>query len=91
MHCMQGPCIGRCYMEKMEKEREEKGKKEKVEEEKKKKDEGEEKKQKDDKEVESKEVESEESEDTSKSQLWHQQQELWRFNNEMQTTHTFQL
>ena len=33
---MQGPCIGRCYMEKMEKEREEKEKKEKDEEKKKK-------------------------------------------------------
>ena len=80
MHYMQGPCIGRCYMEKMEKEREEKEKKEK-EEEKKKKDDTEE-----GKEVESKKVESE---DTSKSQLWHQQQELWSFINEMQTTHTF--
>ena len=47
MHCMQGPCIGRCYMEKMEKEIEEKVKKEKEEENKKKKEE-EEKKQKDD-------------------------------------------
>ena len=61
----QGPCIGRCYMEKLEKEREEK---KEAEEEKVKKEEVEKKMQKDDplEEIEPTEVESE---DKSKTHL----------------------
>ena len=63
--CIQGPCIGRCYMEKLEKEREEK---KEAEEEKMKKEEVEKKMQKDDpqEEIEPTEVESE---DKSKTHL----------------------